>query len=57
MIPAPHYVAYTASLAAGPLMLKAGSVKHLVEPKQRTRWCAACHRRIMDGRCGCSQSP
>jgi hypothetical protein len=49
-----HDATYAACAVAGLLMVKAGSVKHLVESKQRVRWCAACHRRITDGRCGCS---
>lgn len=55
MVPALHAAPYAATAVAGLLMVKAGSVKHLVESKQRARWCAGCHRRITDGRCRCTE--
>lgn len=55
MIASLHELPYAATAVAGLLMVKAGSVKNLVESKQRDRWCAVCHRPITGGRCGCSE--
>lgn len=44
-----------ATIAAGLLMARLGSVKGLIESRHRARWCASCHRPISGRRCGCER--
>lgn len=44
---------YATTIATGLFMLRLGSVKGQVESKNRTRWCALCHRRFAGRRCRC----
>lgn len=41
--------------AAGLLMMRIASAMRQVESKDRTRWCASCHRRISGRACSCSR--
>jgi hypothetical protein len=44
-----------ATIAAGLLMARLGSVKGLIESRHRVRWCASCHRRTAGRRCACER--
>lgn len=45
---------YAATIAAGLVMVRLGSVWGLVESRHRARWCASCHRRITGRACPCA---
>lgn len=44
-----------ATIAAGLLMARLGSVIGLIESKHRARWCASCHRPISGPQCRCER--
>jgi hypothetical protein len=46
---------YAATIAAGLVMLRLGSVWGFVESRYRSRWCASCHRRITGRSCECAR--
>jgi hypothetical protein len=46
---------YAATIAAGLVMVRLGSVWGRVESRYRARWCASCHRRITGRGCPCAR--
>jgi hypothetical protein len=44
---------YAATIAAGLVMVRLGSVWGRIESRCRSRWCASCHRLITGRGCGC----
>ena len=47
-------VVATLTAFAGTQMVRIGQKLRALEMRRRDRWCAACHRRVTAGRCGCS---